>query len=172
MPVIALLAMFPGWQQDENKNFSAEQAARMVRDIASPGAAPASAETTQAIRKQVDDAAAVFASHPPVWPVFGYLWWLGVLIFDLAVVWHRYGRSEVALDNLRKQRGCPNNSLVRIAREAARKDGVWPFRKRHTGRRINTIVLDWDGAACVRSHGDSPQSDIPELDGRAPVGIR
>jgi hypothetical protein len=93
----------------------------MVRDIAqgitpenagaaAPAEPPAPAEP-EAVKKQMDDAAAVFASHPPVWPVvvtwavFGYLWWLGVLIFDLAFVWHRYVRSEVALDNLRKQRG-------------------------------------------------------------------
>jgi hypothetical protein len=44
--------------------------------------------------------------HPAVWPLvlagaaFLYLWWLGILIFDLAFVWHRYVRSSVAVDTL------------------------------------------------------------------------
>ncbi len=43
----------------------------------------------------------------PIWPVllsgaaFLYLWWLSILIFDLAFVWHRYVRKGVALDRLR-----------------------------------------------------------------------
>jgi hypothetical protein len=41
-----------------------------------------------------------------LWPLvlaaaaFLYLWWLGILIFDLAFVWHRYIRNSVALDHL------------------------------------------------------------------------
>jgi hypothetical protein len=41
-----------------------------------------------------------------VWPlvpasaVFLYLWWLGILIFDLVFVWHRYVRFSKALDVL------------------------------------------------------------------------
>lgn len=43
----------------------------------------------------------------PVWPLilagaaFVYLWWLGILLFDLAFVWHRYIRHSVALRNCR-----------------------------------------------------------------------
>ena len=48
------------------------------------------------------------ASHesPSVWPVvlaglaFFYLWWLGILLFDLAFVWHRYIRQSVAVRTL------------------------------------------------------------------------
>lgn len=42
----------------------------------------------------------------PVWPAvlagvaFLYLWWLGILIFDLAFIWHRYIRHSVAVDVL------------------------------------------------------------------------
>ena len=42
----------------------------------------------------------------PVWPVllaglaFLYLWWLGILLFDLAFIWHRYIRCSVAIDTL------------------------------------------------------------------------
>jgi hypothetical protein len=42
----------------------------------------------------------------PAWPValaglaFIYLWWLGILVFDLAFVWHRYIRSSVAMRTL------------------------------------------------------------------------
>jgi hypothetical protein len=40
--------------------------------------------------------------HAKVWPLvlagmaFIYLWWLGMLLFDLAFVWHRYVRESVA----------------------------------------------------------------------------
>lgn len=46
----------------------------------------------------------------PLWPVvlggafFLYAWWLAILIFDLAFVWHRYVRNSVALDTLRAWR--------------------------------------------------------------------
>ncbi|SAL26108.1 hypothetical protein AWB74_01107 [Caballeronia arvi] len=46
----------------------------------------------------------------PLWPVvlggafFLYAWWLAILIFDLAFVWHRYVRNSVALDTLRSWR--------------------------------------------------------------------
>ena len=48
------------------------------------------------------------ASHesPSVWPVvlaglaFFYLWWLGILLFDLAFIWHRYIRQSVAVRTL------------------------------------------------------------------------
>ena len=42
----------------------------------------------------------------PVWPVllagaaFLYLWWLGILLFDLTFVWHRYIRRSVAVETL------------------------------------------------------------------------
>ena len=42
----------------------------------------------------------------PAWPVvlaglaFLYLWWLGILLFDLAFIWHRYIRQSVAVDML------------------------------------------------------------------------
>ncbi|MDR5740451.1 MULTISPECIES: MFS transporter [unclassified Caballeronia] len=45
-----------------------------------------------------------------LWPVvlggllFLYAWWLAILIFDLAFVWHRYVRNSVALDTLRAWR--------------------------------------------------------------------
>ncbi|VWX62371.1 conserved membrane hypothetical protein [Burkholderiales bacterium 8X] len=44
----------------------------------------------------------------PVWPVvlagaaFLYLWWLGMLVFDLGFIWHRYIRNSVAVDALSK----------------------------------------------------------------------
>ncbi|NBB11486.1 MFS transporter [Pseudomonas sp. SLFW] len=47
------------------------------------------------------------AESPALWPLilsalaFIYLWWLGIVTFDLAFIWHRYIRSSVALDNLR-----------------------------------------------------------------------
>ena len=46
----------------------------------------------------------------PTWPIllagFGslYLWWLGILLFDLTFVWHRYIRNSVAIDLLRQWR--------------------------------------------------------------------
>jgi hypothetical protein len=49
----------------------------------------------------------------PTWPMllaglaFLYLWWLGILLFDLTFVWHRYVRNSVAIDTLRQwRRGC------------------------------------------------------------------
>ena len=45
-------------------------------------------------------------SAAPVWPVvlagaaFLYLWWLGILMFDLTFVWHRYIRRSVAVETL------------------------------------------------------------------------
>ena len=44
---------------------------------------------------------------PPVWPVvlagliFIYLWWLGILLFDLTFIWHRYVREAVFVQVLR-----------------------------------------------------------------------
>lgn len=41
-----------------------------------------------------------------IWPVifsglaFTYLWWLGILLFDLSFIWHRYIRRSVAIDTL------------------------------------------------------------------------
>ena len=49
-------------------------------------------------------------SRVPAWPVvlaglaFLYLWWLGILLFDLTFVWHRYIRCSVAIDTLRQWR--------------------------------------------------------------------
>jgi hypothetical protein len=46
----------------------------------------------------------------PVWPVilagllFLYLWWLGVMLFDLTFVWHRYIREAVYVQALRSWR--------------------------------------------------------------------
>ena len=46
------------------------------------------------------------AQGAPIWPVFVagvaflYLWWLGILVFDLAFMWHRYIRRSVAAENL------------------------------------------------------------------------
>lgn len=50
----------------------------------------------------------VISVNPPVWPVvlagaaFLYLWWLAILIFDLAFVWHRYVRRSTTNDRLRE----------------------------------------------------------------------
>jgi hypothetical protein len=47
-------------------------------------------------------------SDSPAWPTmlaglaFLYLWWLGILLFDLAFIWHRYIRHSVAVDTLRQ----------------------------------------------------------------------
>jgi hypothetical protein len=47
------------------------------------------------------------AQPPPVWPLilggaaFLYLWWLSILLFDLAFVWQRYVRQSVANETLR-----------------------------------------------------------------------
>jgi hypothetical protein len=44
---------------------------------------------------------------PPVWPIvvaglmFIDLWWLGILMFDLTFVWHRYVREAVSVQVLR-----------------------------------------------------------------------
>ena len=43
----------------------------------------------------------------PLWPAvlgaagFIYLWWLGILLFDLTFIWHRYIRQSVAIQSLR-----------------------------------------------------------------------
>ena len=47
-------------------------------------------------------------STTPVWPVvlsgaaFLYLWWLGILMFDLTFIWHRYIRRSVAVRTLQQ----------------------------------------------------------------------
>ena len=60
-------------------------------------------------------------STKPIWPVilagmaFLYLWWLGILVFDLAFIWHRYIRFSVAVKTLRawsdKEDAWPDVSL-------------------------------------------------------------
>ena len=64
-------------------------------------------------------------SDSPVWPVwpmllaglaFLYLWWLGILLFDLTFVWHRYIRNSVAVDTLRQwKRG--NDAMPRSMKD-------------------------------------------------------
>lgn len=55
---------------------------------------------------------------PPLWPlvlsalIFIYLWWLGIIVFDLTFIWHRYIRNSVALDTLRDWRA-KNDALPR-----------------------------------------------------------
>jgi hypothetical protein len=47
-------------------------------------------------------------SGEPLWPAilgsagFIYLWWLGILLFDLTFIWHRYVRQAVAIQSLRR----------------------------------------------------------------------
>ena len=47
---------------------------------------------------------------PRFWPValagalFFYLWWLGILLFDLSFIWHRYVREAVFVQTLRSWR--------------------------------------------------------------------
>jgi hypothetical protein len=48
----------------------------------------------------------------PLWPLFlagalfAYLWWIGILIFDLTFIWHRYIRMSMCLPALQAaQRG-------------------------------------------------------------------
>ena len=46
--------------------------------------------------------------NPDLWPVllcvaaFLYLWWLAAQLFDLVFIWHRYIRSNLANDMLKK----------------------------------------------------------------------
>jgi hypothetical protein len=46
------------------------------------------------------------AKDPEMWPAvlgsagFLYLWWLGILLFDLTFIWHRYVRDSVAIKAL------------------------------------------------------------------------
>ena len=46
------------------------------------------------------------SQHQATWPLvmagaaFLYLWWLGILTFDLAFVWHRYIRNSAATETL------------------------------------------------------------------------
>jgi hypothetical protein len=48
----------------------------------------------------------LLSARPALWPVllagglFLYLWWLATLVLDLAFVWHRYIRRNVAHDRL------------------------------------------------------------------------
>ena len=65
-------------------------------------------------------------STAPVWPVmlagaaFLYLWWLGILMFDLTFIWHRYVRRSVAVDTLRQwnhRRDARPNSLMGLGRQ-------------------------------------------------------
>ena len=52
------------------------------------------------------ETAAEIPRTPSVWPValaglaFFYLWWLGILLFDLAFIWHRYIRWSVVVRTL------------------------------------------------------------------------
>ena len=66
------------------------------------------------------------APDQALWPVvmagalFLYAWWLAILVFDLAFVWHRYIRNSVALDTLRAWRennkdAVPNPLIARRA---------------------------------------------------------
>jgi hypothetical protein len=58
----------------------------------------------------------------PAWPLvlaglaFLYLWWLGILLFDLAFIWHRYIRQSVAVDTLgewyRGRDAQPNKMMI------------------------------------------------------------
>ena len=67
------------------------------------------------------------SSEIPVWPVvlaglaFLYLWWLGILLFDLTFVWHRYIRRSVAVETLlqwRCHRDAKPNSIMGLGRKS------------------------------------------------------
>lgn len=60
--------------------------------------------------KHIREVTRLLTVHPAAWPLFLstaaflYLWWLAALIFDLAFVWQRYIRNEVAELRLRDWR--------------------------------------------------------------------
>jgi len=60
----------------------------------------------------------------PLWPLvlsgaaFLYLWWLGILVFDLSFVWHRYIRHAVVQDKLVEW--APGRPARKAARRKAR----------------------------------------------------
>jgi hypothetical protein len=71
----------------------------------------------------------------PIWPLllsgaaFLYLWWLGMMLFDLAFVWHRYIRGSVALNAFRPYR-----------RKGARKGSLPPTSMRVRGRVEDSVA--------------------------------
>ena len=65
-------------------------------------------------------------AHSAVWPVvlagsaFIYLWWLGILLFDLAFIWQRYIRQSVAVDTLREwNRGRDSRPMGTLGKKPA-----------------------------------------------------
>ncbi len=61
-----------------------------------------------------------------LWPVvlagfaFTYLWWLGILLFDLAFIWHRYIRQSVAVNTLREwNRGRDSRPIKTLGKKPA-----------------------------------------------------
>lgn len=79
--------------QDKNAPAKANEAASEEKDAKEPP--PPAADRPQASRQGV-----------PIWPLllagvaFLYLWWLAVLLFDLAVVWRHYIRNDALADRL------------------------------------------------------------------------
>ena len=73
---------------------------------------------------------------PPIWPVvlagaaFLYLWWLGILMFDLTFIWHRYVRRSVAVETLlqwKHGRDAEPNSMMGLgAPQRSRQTGKTP----------------------------------------------
>lgn len=66
----------------------------------------------------------------PIFPIvvgglaFLYLWWLGILLFDLTFIWHRYIRRAVAVDTLRqwrREKDAQPHSLAGLGRSTQAK---------------------------------------------------
>lgn len=101
--MIALLAAWPAAHRGFEVNSKSKESQEM--------AWTSKLELDQAVSSQL--------LSRPVWPLvvswlfFVYLWWLSVLVFDLAYVWHRYVRHGDALKNLRAWspigKGSPSN---------------------------------------------------------------
>jgi len=93
--MIAVLTIWPGYR---------------LKQLEKTNPLPAHTTSTASRALTEEEQKRVLASllpSRPVWPVvlsftaFVYLWWLSILVFDLAFVWQRYVRQGAAFRILR-----------------------------------------------------------------------
>jgi hypothetical protein len=95
LTLVALLLASTGWW--------IRRTARLGRRVLISAGASVTAVLVLLTLKSMSPAG---AEHPAFWPVvlaflaYVYLWWLGVLVFDLTFIWHRYIRFSVATQAL------------------------------------------------------------------------
>ena len=117
----------------------------------SPEERQAAAQKRAADERKAQATLKALEVSPPVWPVvlssaaFFYLWWLALLLFDLAFVWNRYVRQGVALERLRSWKPLGATATANPKARCAR----WSKEDGRSGKPAATCAKAWARCGCA-----------------------